>query len=391
MATPFGAAVPSLLIAAMSLTGCNRKPAAAQGPPPAAEVGVVTLKAQPVTLTTELPGRTTAFLTADVRPQVNGLILKRIFAEGAEVKAGDPLYQIDPATYQATYDSALATLAYDQAALVTARAKSARYKPLAAAQAVSRQDYDDAVATAGEAVATIGIAQANIEQARINLIYTKVNAPISGRIGRSSVTPGTLVTAGQTTVLATVTQLDPIYVDVTQPATTVLRLRQELAAGKIQQTGPNQAKVTLTLENGSKYPVSGTLQFSEVTVDQATGSVVVRAIFPNPDHLLLPGLFVRAVLQEGTDDQALLVPQVGVSRNTHGDPTVLVVDRDNKAALRIVQTSRAIGDNWIVTAGLAPGDKVIVDGLQKVRPGAEVRATEVKAGPAPAPASGQAK
>lgn len=391
MAKPFRAAVPPLLIAAMSLAGCDRKPAAGPAAPPTAEVGVVTLKAQPVTLSTELPGRTTAFLTADVRPQVNGLILKRIFVEGAEVKAGDPLYQIDPATYQATYDSAVATLAYDQAALVTARAKSARYKPLAAAQAVSRQDYDDAVAAAGEAVATIGIAQATIEQARINLIYTKVNAPISGRIGRSAITPGTLVTAGQTTVLATVTQLDPIYVDVTQPATTLLRLRQELAEGKIQQTGPNQAKVTLAMENGSKYSVPGTLQFSEVTVDQSTGSVVVRALFPNPDHLLLPGLFVRAELQEGTDDQALLVPQAGVSHNTHGDPTVLVVDKDNKAALKIIQTSRAIGDNWVVTGGLAPGDKVIVDGLQKVRPGAEVRITEVKADPAPAPVPEQAK
>ena len=388
MAKPFRAAVPPLLIAAMSLAGCDRKPAAGPAAPPAADVGVVTLKAQPVTLTTELPGRTTAFLTADVRPQVNGLILKRIFVEGAEVKAGDPLYQIDPATYQATYDSALATLAYDQAALVTARAKSARYKPLAAAQAVSRQDYDDAVAAAGEAVATIGTAQAAIEQAKINLTYTKVNAPISGRIGRSAVTPGTLVTASQTTVLATVTQLDPIYVDVIQPATTLLRLRQELAAGKIQQTGPNQARVTLVLENGTKYPIPGTLQFSEVTVDQATGTVVVRAIFPNPDHLLLPGLFVRAELQEGTDDQGLLVPQVGVSHNTHGDPTVLVVDKDNKAALKVIQTSRAIGDNWVVAGGLTPGDKVIVDGLQKVRPGAELHVTEVKADPT---AAGPAK
>ncbi len=388
VAKPFRAAMP-LLIAAMSLAGCDRKPAAAPGAPPAAEVGVLTLKAQPVTLTTELPGRTTAFLTADVRPQVNGLILKRIFVEGAEVNAGDQLYQIDPATYQATYDSTVATLAYDQAALVTARAKSSRYKPLAAAQAVSRQDYDDAVATAGEAVATIGTARAAIEQAKINLTYTKVNAPISGRIGRSAVTPGALVTAGQTTVLATVTQLDPIYVDVTQPATTLLRLRQELAAGKIQHTGPNQAKVALVLENGAKYPVSGTLQFSEVTVDEATGTVVVRAIFPNPDHLLLPGLFVRAELQEGTNDQALLVPQVGVSHNSHGDATVLVVDKD-RALLKIIQTSRAIGEDWVVTAGLAPGDKVIVDGLQKVRPGATVHATEVKADPA-APASKQAK
>ena len=391
MANPLRYAAPPFLVAAMSLAGCDRKPAAAPLAPPAVEVGVVTLKAQPLTLTTELPGRTTAFLTADIRPQVNGLILKRIFVEGADVKAGDQLYQIDPATYQAAYDSAVATLAYDQAALVTARAKSARYKPLAVAQAVSRQDFDDAVATAGEAVATIGIAQAAIEQARINLVYTKVKASISGRIGRSAVTPGALVTAGQTTVLATVTQLDPIYVDVIQPATTLLRLRQELAAGKIQKAGPNQAKIELILENGSKYPASGTLQFSEVTVDQATGTVVVRAIFPNPDHLLLPGLFVRAELQEGTDDHALLVPQVGVSHNTHGDPTVLVVGKDNRSALRIIQTSRAVGDSWVATGGLSPGDRVIVDGLQKVRPGAEVHATEVETGPLPAPTLGQAK
>ena len=391
MANPYRAALKLLLtIAGVSLAGCDRKPATPQGPPPAAQVGVVTLKAQPVTLTTELPGRTTAFLTADVRPQVNGVIIKRIFVEGADVEAGEQLYRIDPATYQATYDSAVATLAHNQAALLTARAKSARYKPLAAAQAVSRQDYDDAVAASGEAAADIGTAQAAIEQAKINLVYTKVNAPISGRIGRSSVTPGALVTANQTTVLATVTQLDPIYVDVTQPATTLLRLRAELAAGKLQKTGPNQAKVELVLEDGSKYPVPGTLQFSEVTVDQTTGTVLLRAIFPNPDHMLLPGLFVRAQLQEGTNEQGLLVPQVGVSHNPHGDATVLVVDKDNKAVLKIVQTDRAIGDKWVVTGGLVAGDKVIVDGLQKVRPGGEVHAIEVDPDAAPI-ASAQAK
>jgi membrane fusion protein (multidrug efflux system) len=344
----------------------------------------VTLKPQPVALSTELPGRTTAFLTADVRPQVSGLVTRRIFIEGADVKAGEQLYQIDPATYQATYDSAVATLAHNQAALASARAKSARYKPLAAAQAVSRQDYDDAVAATGEAAADIGTAQASIEQARINLVYTRVTAPIGGRIGRSSVTPGALVTANQTTVLATVTQLDPIYVDVTEPATTLLRLRQELADGKLQTSGPNQARVELILEDGSKYQVAGTLQFSEVTVDQGTGTVLLRAIFPNPDHKLLPGLYVRARLQEGVNDQGFLVPQQGVSHNTHGDPTVLVVDEDEKAALKIVQTSRAVGDQWVVTGGLAAGDKVIVDGLQKVHPGAAVQATEVKANATPA-------
>jgi membrane fusion protein (multidrug efflux system) len=374
-----------LTLAAMSLPSCDKKQAAQAPSAAPVQVGVVTLKPQPVALSTELPGRTTAFLTADVRPQVSGLVNKRIFIEGADVKAGEQLYQIDPATYQATYDSAVATLAHNQAALASARAKSARYKPLATAQAVSQQDYADAVAATGEAAADIGTAQASIEQAKINLVYTRVTSPISGRIGRSSVTPGALVTANQTTVLATVTQLDPIYVDVSQPATTLLRLRQELADGKLQASGPNQAKVELILEDGSKYPVPGTLQFSEVTVDQGTGTVLLRAIFPNPDHSLLPGLYVRARLQEGVNDQGLLVPQQGVSHNTHGDSTVLLVDKDNKAALRIVQTSRAVGDKWVVTGGLAAGDKIIVDGLQKVRPGTVVQATDVKSDGAPDP------
>ncbi len=384
MARAFHVALPLLLtLSAMGLAGC-KKPAAQATPAPV-QVGVVTLKPEPVTLFTELPGRTTAFLTADVRPQVSGLVKKRIFIEGAEVKAGEQLYQIDPATYQATYDSAVATLAHNQAALASARAKSARYKPLAVAQAVSRQDYEDAVASTGEAAADIATAQASIEQARINLVYTKVSAPIGGRIGRSSVTPGALVTANQTTVLATVTQLDPIYVDVTQPATTLLRLRQELADGELQTSGPNQAKVALILEDGSKYKLAGTLQFSEVTVDEGTGTVLLRAIFPNPEHSLLPGLYVRARLQEGVNDQGLLVPQQGVSHNTHGDATVLVVDKANRAVLKIVQTSRAIGDKWVVTGGLTAGDKVIVDGLQNVRPGAVVQATEVNSDAAPPP------
>ena len=379
--------LPLLLsLSAMALAGCDKKPAAQAPPAGPVQVGVVTLKPQHIVLSTELPGRTTAFLTADVRPQGSGLVKRRIFTEGAEVKAGEPLYQIDPATYQATYDSAVATLAYNQAALADARAKSTRYKPLAAAQAVSQQDYVDAVAATGEAAANISTAQASIEQARINLVYTRVTSPITGSIGHSSVTPGALVTALQSTALATVTQLDPIYVDVTQPAPTLLRLRQELADGKLQTSGPNQAKVELILEDGSQYKTAGTLQFSEVTVDQGTGTVLLRALFPNPDHTLLPGLFVRERLQEGVNDQGLLVPQQAVSHNTHGDATVLVVDKDRKAALKIVQTSRAVGDKWIVTGGLAAGDKVIVDGLQKVRPGGLVQATEVSGDAAPDPA-----
>ena len=371
----------------VALAGCGKAPATANaGPPPAAEVGVLTLKTQGVALTTELPGRTPAYLTSDVRPQVNGLITKRIFTEGADVKEGEQLYQIDPATYQAAYDSAVATLQHSQAALVTAQAKTARYKPLAAAQAVSKQDYDDAAATSAEAVADIASAQATLEQARINLAYTKVMAPISGRIGRSTVTPGALVTASQTTALATVTQLDPIYVDLTQPAATLLRLRKELADGKVQRSGPNQAKVDLLLEDGSKYPLQGTLQFSEVNVDQGTGTVLLRAIFPNPDHMLLPGLYVRAELQEGINDKALLVPQQGVSHNTHGDPTALVVGADNKVATRILQTSQAVGSDWVVTSGLAPGDRVIVDGLQRATVGAEVHPVEADTSASAAPA-----
>ncbi|WP_158742932.1 efflux RND transporter periplasmic adaptor subunit [Acidisphaera sp. L21] len=376
MANPLRLALPLLFAAGSILSGCDEKKAAPPPPPPA-EVGVMTVKPQSVNLTTELPGRTSAFLTADVRPQVNGLIYKRIFTEGADVKEGQQLYQIDPSTYQATYDSAVATLAHNQAALATARAKAARFKPLAAAQAVSRQDADDATAAAAEAVADIATAKAAIEQARINLAYTKVQAPISGRIGRSTVTPGALVTANQTQVLATVTQLDPIYVDVTQPSTTLLRLRQEMAAGKLQTSGPNQAQVNLVLDDGTKYATPGTLQFSEVNVDQTTGTVLLRAIFPNPDRLLLPGLYVRAELQEGKDDNAFLVPQVGVSHNSHGDPTVLLVGKDNKVSLKIVQTGRAFGDKWMVTSGLSAGDRVVVDGLQKARPGATVKPTEV--------------
>jgi len=383
---PMRRATVKLLLATLAILGaCDRKPAPPKAPPEA-QVGFIIVKHQSVVLATELPGRTEAFLTADVRPQVNGVVTRRIFTEGGDVRLGQQLYQIDPATYKAAYDTAMATLQYDRAALATARAKTARYKPLAAAQAVSRQDYDDAVAVSGEAVANIATAMASIEQANINLAYTKVMAQIAGRIGRSSVTPGALVTANQTTSLATITQLDPIYVDVTESATTLLRLKQELAAGQLQRSGPDQAKVTLLLEDGSPYGAPGILQFSEVTVDQGTGTVALRAIFPNHDHMLLPGLYVRAELHEGTNDNAILVPQQGVSRNSHGDATVMLVGPSNKAVLRIVQTTRAIGTNWLVTGGLAVGDKVITDGLQQLRPGMAVQATaaldENSAGPA---------
>lgn len=352
----------------MALAGCD-KHGAAGGPPagPPPKVNFITVEPQPVTTTTELPGRTSAVMTADVRPQVSGVILKRLFTEGTDVTAGQQLYQIDPATYQATYDADLATLAHDQAALASARAKSSRYRPLAAAKAVSSQDYDDAVAATKEAEADILSAKANLESAQINLTYTKVLAPISGNIGASSVTPGALVTANQTTALATVTQLDPIYVVLNEPATTLLRLRREMEAGQLQTAGDGTAQVTLKLEDGSNYNEPGKLQFSEVTVSETTGTVLIRAIFPNPDHLLLPGMFVRAEIVEGVNKNGILLPQEAVSHNPHGDPTVYVIGPDNKAHLTVIQTGAAVGDKWIVTGGLKAGDRVAINGFMSIQ------------------------
>lgn len=368
----FGSAA-SLAVIALALASCDKHGAAGAppaGPPPA--VNVLTVEPQPVTTTTELPGRTSAVLTADVRPQVSGVILKRLFTEGSEVTEGQQLYQIDPSTYQATYDSDRATLAYDQAALVSARAKSSRYRPLAAANAVSSQDYDDAVASTKEAEANILIAKANLESAQINLNYTKVASPISGHIGQSSVTPGALVTADQTTALATVTQLDPIYVVLNEPATTILRLKREMAAGQLQTASDSAARVTLKLDDGSDYALPGSLQFSEVTVSETTGTVLVRAIFPNPDHLLLPGMFVRAELVEGVNKNGILVPQAAVSHNTHGDPTVYVIGSDNKAHLRVIQTGDSIGSDWVVTGGLKQGERIATNGFLNIKDGGPV-------------------
>ena len=295
------------------------------------------------------------------------------------MKEGQALYQIDPAYYQAAADSAQATLARDEAALASAQAKAARYKPLAAAHAVSTQDYDDAVAAAKEAEADIATAKASIEQARINLQYTDVLAPISGHIGRSSVTPGALVTADQSTTLVTVTQLDPIYVDLNQSADTLLRLRREMAAGQIEQAQPGKAQLTLKLDDGSTYAQTGTLEFTEVTVNQGTGTVLLRGIFPNPDHILLPGVYVHAELQEGTNPNALLVPQQALSRDRRGDATVMLLGADNKAELRVVSAGPAIGQDWVITGGLKAGDKVIVDGLTGLRPDMVVQPVAVDA------------
>lgn len=356
-----------------ALAACHEQEAkASAGAPPPPKVGVVTVQPQPVPRKTILPGRLAAYMVSDVRPQVSGIILKRLFTEGGEVKKGQQLYQIDPATYQAAYDSAAAQLQHDEAVLAAAKAKAESYGPLLKSNTVSEQDYRDTEAAAREAEADIASAKASIEQARINLRYTKVLAPISGTIGRSSVTPGALVTANQATALTTITQLDPIYVDMNQSATTLLRLKQEMAAGHLQKTPDGSAKVTLKLDDGTTYPLTGKLQFTGVTVNQGTGTVILRAVFPNPAHLLLPGMFVRAEIEEGVNRNAILLPQPAVSRNTHGDATVLVVGADNKVAQRIIQTGAAIGNKWVVTGGLKAGEKVVVDGIQNARPGSVV-------------------
>ncbi|EHI7571545.1 multidrug efflux RND transporter periplasmic adaptor subunit AcrA [Salmonella enterica] len=370
-------AVVLMLSGSLALTGCDDKQDQ-QGGQQMPEVGVVTLKTEPLQITTELPGRTVAYRIAEVRPQVSGIILKRNFVEGSDIEAGVSLYQIDPATYQATYDSAKGDLAKAQAAANIAELTVKRYQKLLGTQYISKQEYDQALADAQQATAAVVAAKAAVETARINLAYTKVTSPISGRIGKSSVTEGALVQNGQASALATVQQLDPIYVDVTQSSNDFLRLKQELANGSLKQEN-GKAKVDLVTSDGIKFPQSGTLEFSDVTVDQTTGSITLRAIFPNPDHTLLPGMFVRARLQEGTKPTALLVPQQGVTRTPRGDATVLVVGADNKVETRQIVASQAIGDKWLVTAGLKAGDRVVVSGLQKVRPGAQVKVQEITA------------
>lgn len=333
-------------------------------------VTVMTVAPQAVALDTELPGRTAAHLVAEVRPQVSGIILKRLFTEGGDVKKGQPLYQIDPQTYQATYESA-------QANVTALRLKAERYKALAADDAVGQQDYDDAAAS-------LKVAEATLKTARINLAYTHMYAPISGRIGKSSVTVGALVTADQTTALATVQQLDPIYVDVTRSSRELLDLQRELEAGTIKSAGDNAARVKLTLEDGSAYPQEGKLQFSDVTVDEDTGSVTLRALFPNPKHKLLPGMYVKARLVEGVDEQAILVPQNLVNHDAQGNAVVMVVGQDGKAQQQVVKTARSVGNQWLVSEGLKAGDKVIATGLQYVRAGVPVQIAPAASAPAAA-------
>ncbi len=425
--------VSAVVLGGFLLTGCDRRQ---QSPPPPSvpEVAVVTIQPRKIVLTTELPGRTAPFRIAEIRPQVSGIIQKRLFTEGSDVKAGQVLYQIDPAPFQAALDSAVANLAVmqksadraraglqagiarvtqQQAILELARVNRKRFVDAFKSRAVSASQRDQAVTNAdvaeatlraieaqlasdrgavAVAIAAIHQAQAAVKTVRINLGYTKVTAPISGRIGKSSITAGAIVTAYQPVPLATIQQLDPIYVDVSQSTTELLRLRRHMTEGLLSRNGTDQNKVKLILEDGTRYPLEGTLQFSDVTVDPTTGSVTLRAVVPNPDDVLLPGMFIMTMIREGVDEQAILIPQQGVSRDPRGNPFALVVDAESKAGFRPLTLDRAMGDKWLVSAGLAPGDRLIVEGLLMLRPGTVVKATPfdpTQAGKGPAADPGE--
>jgi len=378
MATqPAGARIGAALLAlaTLSLVGCDEsKPRTSVTQTP--EVEVVTAHRQSVPVRTELPGRTAAYLVAQVRARVDGIVLKREFEEGSDVKANQLLYRIDPASYRAALDGARASLLNAQARLTSATALAQRDRQLVAANAVSRQDLDNAVAAQEEAQAQVASSKAAVETARINLAYTEVVSPIGGRVGVSQVTQGAYVQGAAATLLATVQQLDPIYVDLNRSSLAGLQWRRDVASGKLKAGGTDSAKVQLTLEDGSRYPLAGKLEFTDVTVDSGTGSVTVRAVFPNPDHVLLPGMFVRASIEQGVDERAILVPQVGVTHDPKGHATVLVVGADDRAALRTVQATRTFGDQWVVDGGLEEGERVIVAGLQRVKDGMPVRVAE---------------
>jgi len=361
-----------VLLAGLLLTTCNRHQETA--PPRIPEVAVVVVRPQRVVLTTELPGRTSPFRVAEIRPQASGLILKRLFKEGSDVVVGQMLYQIDPAPFRAALDNAKAALARAEANLPAIRLRVERYRKLLPSKAISQQDYDEAVAALKQTQAEIKYWKAQVKTAQINLGYTRVTAPISGRIGKSNVTEGAIVTAYQPTPLATIHQLDPIYVDVPQSTAELLRLRKRLKEGNLNQGGVDRARVKLILENGTVYPHEGTLQFREVKVDPTTGSVILRMVFPNPERVLLPGMFVRAVIKEGVKEDAILVPQQAVMRTPKGAPYVLVVGPNDEVERRMLQLDRAIGDKWLVVSGISAGDRVIVEGLQFVRPGMRVKA-----------------
>lgn len=367
------------LAGSVALAGCGQAEQASAAAPQAMPVGVVTLKSQAITLTKELPGRVAASQIAEIRPQVDGIILQRLFTEGGEVKAGQALYQIDPATFEAQLSSAKASVARAQASIASSKSKASRYTELLKIKAVSQQEFDEADASYKQAQADLLTAQAQLKTAQINLNYSKVLSPISGQISKSTVTAGALVSANQTTALATVTVLDPIYVDLTQSSNEMLQLKKALASGALGSDAAIQTQVELKMEDGSVYPHKGTLQFSEVTVDPGTGSVTLRAQFPNPEKLLLPGMYVRAEVVEGVKANAILAPQRGISRNSKGEATAMVIGKEGKVEARILQADRTIGSDWLVSSGLNDGDQLIIEGLQKIRPGAPVQAVPADA------------
>jgi membrane fusion protein, multidrug efflux system len=380
-------AAMGIIVLCLMLTCCGKSKGLPQGGAP--EVAVVVMRAERVPVITELPGRTSPYLVAEVRPQVSGIIQKRLFTEGSDVKAGEVLYQIDPATYEAAYAGAKAALARAEANVMSIGNRVQRYKELVAINAISKQEHDDAVAALKQAEADIEANKAALETARINLAYTSIKAPISGRIGKSNVTVGALATAYQGTAFTTIQQLDPIFVDVTQSSANLLQLKGHIAAGRIKGAGPAQARVRLILEDSMPYPLEGNLKFSDVTVDPSTGSFILRMVFPNQKNILLPGMYVRALVQEGIIDNAILVPQQGVSRDPKGNPVVFIVDAEGKVQQRMITVARAIGDRWNVASGLAPGDRVIVEGIQKVRPGVPVKVVAFDPGRKDGPEAGK--
>ncbi|HTT11248.1 MAG TPA: efflux RND transporter periplasmic adaptor subunit [Burkholderiaceae bacterium] len=362
------------------LAGCSPSPAPAATAPPAPQVTVLTIQPRLVTLTSELPGRTSPTLIAEVRPQVTGLVKSRNFQEGAEVTAGMVLYQLDPATYEAALESARAAKARAEAVQTSARIKAKRMQELVEIKFVSQQDYDDAAAQLQQADADVAAATAAVDSARINLGYTKVTAPISGRIGKSAVTPGALVTANQAGALAVIQRINPIYVDVTQSSADLLRLKRAFARGELKRAPNNAARVALLLEDGTPYDQEGSLQFSDLTVDQTTGAITLRALFPNARGELLPGMYVRAVIEVGVREGAIVVPQQAVARDNKGDPIAMVVGADSKVELRKLQTARTLGSEWLIDTGLRAGDRVVIEGLQRARPGTVVQAVEAQPG-----------
>jgi membrane fusion protein (multidrug efflux system) len=370
------------LVAIGAMTGCSKKEQAKATP----EVAVVTLQPERVAITFELPGRTSAYLMAEVHPQVNGIVQKRLFTEGSDVKEGEVLYQIDPRPYQAAFDTAAAALARAEANLPATRKRAERFKELLAVNAVGQQDNDDAAAALKQVEAEVQSLKAGVESARINLGYTRITAPISGRAGKSNVTPGALATAYQGPAFTTIQQLDQVYVDSPQSSAILLGIQRNLAANRYKGGTPEQAKVKLLLEDGTPYPQTGILKFSDVTVDPSTGSLILRMVFPNPRHVLLPGMYVRAIVEEGVAEQAILVPQQGVTRDPKGNAIALVVDGSGKVEQRTLKVDRAIGPKWLITEGLNAGDRVILEGIQKVRPGVAVKIVPLGAKPAPAAA-----